>query len=180
MRIAGVFSIFLTVGLASALTVNTFLTYACSRQSFISNARTVAASYREAESIFKRHGIPTAGLNIAVQVSDDLIEAFEQNQNAAALDLVATLINRTREIIVNDLAVIKDEAIRVQVMDVLALGNIALHWIANNIVKEIDKVAAGATSAPDRASARANASSSGALDTVKAFAAAEPWGKAYK
>jgi hypothetical protein len=172
--------ILLASSLSLILAVSAVLTYACSRQSFINNARTAHQSYLEAEPLFKSLGIPTENLTVAIKISQDLLIAFEQDQNAAALDLLAALIRRTNEIIANDLSIIKDEDKRIKIMAVLALANIALHWIANNIVEKVE-VAATANSAPDRKTAGRVLSpeQSGALETVRSFAATEPWGKAY-
>lgn len=136
----------------------------CSRESFLSNAKTIHQSYLDAEPLFRQLGIPTADLNVVAGISNDLITAFEQNQDALALDLIAALITRTGEIVDR----IADEGKREKVKAALALGNIALHWIANRIVKNADKVA---PVGKRTASATANNS----FATVEAFTKQEPW-----
>lgn len=156
----------------------------CDRQTFTSNARAAAASYHDAEPLFRQLGIPTVRLTQVIDIADELVTAFDQNRDADAVELVASLITRTNEIIGDEITLIKDEHKRANVMAVLAIGNIALHWISANLVKQGDSVlASGNTSAAKggiRAAAiKAVSEHAAAVATIRDFASQPAWGRQY-
>lgn len=169
-----------SLALVAVITLTSVAAF-CDRQTFVNNARAVAASYRDAEPLFRDLGIPTNRLTQVVGIADELITAFEQNNNEQAIDLVAALIARTNQIIAEDVSIIKDENKRVKIMAVLALGNIALHWISANLVKQSDTAVAKA--GPERAAKAAGVRATGerarAVDTIRDFASQPAWGLQY-
>lgn len=182
--------VFCGLGLAAVLVFCTVAAF-CSRQSFISNSQTVYDSYIEAKPVLAQLGISTVNIDAAATIGNDLIAAFRDNQNANAVNLIAALIARTNLILSTDVSLIKDEGQRARVMAILALGNIALHWLANNILKVVADTPAlasraggstGSAKSPARSEsvgAAPVADSTGALATIKAFASEPVWGKQY-
>lgn len=153
----------------------------CNRQTFISNAHAAAASYRDAQPLFAELGIPTTRLTQVVGIADELVTAFEQDNNERAIDLVASLISKTNQIISEDVSIIKDETKRVRVMAVLALSNIALHWISANLIKQADTAVAkvGKARAARAAAVTMDGERTRSINAIRDFASAPTWGYQY-
>lgn len=149
----------------------------CSSSSLARNADRVATALLQSQPIFQSlidgGVIPgSRGAQIIARLTEGardakaLADAFRSGNNADAVDTAARLINVFETIISQDTLLISNPAQRTTVLAILAAADIALHIIADNLIK----TAQANARAFDLVMAWAPAQAKQSAETIKRFA----------
>lgn len=134
---------FLSSILAAILLVGSFGSIGCDKQSVLSSADDVLFSLREAQPIIAQF-LPSAAPKIeqGVRIAQKLRDAVANSQSTEALGFLSDLIIVFQDIVHNDIPQLTDPGTITAILSALALANIALHYLARNLVERPAALAA--------------------------------------
>jgi hypothetical protein len=97
-----------------------------------SYGRDVVSALNDTIPILQNAGLDASKLREAVNVGNRLVTALESNQTADAITLTSALITAFEDIVASTNA-IQNQRTRTLILAGLAIGNVALHYIANHL-----------------------------------------------
>jgi len=148
-----------------------------SREDYIRYSREAVSALRDVVPILRANNISTAKFETGINIGDRLVTAFENNQNADALDLTAELMTTFEQVVV-EVDLIKDNKVKTIVLVGLAVGHVALRHLAGLIEKAVVSVEASRISVPGITSFQSSTAQSKAEEAkakIKAFKKKKQW-----
>ncbi len=124
------------IGLMVVLAMSLATQTACDKGTLVANAKRVNSALREVQPILVANGINSNRLTEAMNLSEQLVRAFEASDSTNALSLTSELITAFNGLVAQDVVRISNPTTRTIVLVGLAVGNIALRNIADALAEQ--------------------------------------------